>query len=680
MIISYQIPRAGLLWVLISVVMAIAPHATRLPLWISAMALFCIAWRVLIFLGRLDHPGKATRLLVVFFILVVSVTQLRSLEVTLDVAVSILALGFIFKLVEMQSKRDIYVVLCLCFIMALVALIYSQQMLTTMYLTLMVMIVMGSMVSLNRAPGAGYRRTSTLALAVRITAQGLPLMVVLFVIFPRIDPLWAVPDQGTGASTGVNDEMSPGDISRLGRSGDLAFRARFDNGPPPLHENLYWRGLVLDYFDGSSWRREPQAVVPPPVLDRRDQAPAATTSGNPSRYNVTLEPTGQPWVFGLHYSDPLSGSIVRSSNFELFHAEPVTRRFSYELVSYRDFAAERELPLATRSRALQLPAAGNPRSRELASALRAGVATDRDYVYTVLGLFQQEFLYTLTPPLLAKERIDEFLFDTRSGYCEHYAGSFVFMMRAAGIPARVVVGYQGGEFNPYEDYVMVYQYNAHAWTEVWLEGEGWLSIDPTAIVSPERINEGVEAALANDSAFLANARFALARFRGNDWLNTLRLRLDAIEYSWERRIVTYGEERRYALLESWLGQVTQFRVAALAAASCLLVLVVIGLTFWRASPSRRAMALEKVYREFCEALARTGQERRTGEGPLAYCERVAAARPDLAEALAEFTASYMDYSYATDDADAAGLEANLRQLKRQLVRLRACLAPAKSAA
>ena len=673
--IKYQIPRQSLIWVLISVVMALAPHAMRLPIWISFVAVACIGWRILIYLGKQDYPGKTTRILAVLLILLGSATQLRSLEIGLDVAASLLALGFIFKLVEMQSKRDIYVVLSLGFVMALVTLLYSQSMLTTMYLALMVIIIMGGMVSLNRA-ASEREGTSTLGIAVRITAQSLPLMIVLFLVFPRIGPLWAVPTQSI-ASTGVSDEMSPGDISQLAQSADLAFRVTFEDGPPPLHQNLYWRGLVLDYFDGITWRRQGRsalsaAVANAPVeLDYRERFNVA---GQPITYNVILEPSQRRWVYGLHLAEALTTGISRGRNFELLNRIVVGQRFSYNLRSYLDSQTDLLLLDSARRRSLSLPEEGNPRSRELALSLRAGVNSDRDYLYAVLALFQQQFSYTLSPPLLGADRVDDFLFSTRAGYCEHYASTFTFMMRAAGVPARVVVGYQGGEYNRFEDYMMVYQYNAHAWSEVWLEGEGWVRIDPTSIVAPERISDGVEAALGDDPAFMNESRFSLARFRNAGLLNTMRLRLDAIEYAWNRRVVSYGEDRQLRLFEQWFGSATRNKVIAVLVLTTFLALVFVVLVTIRKIPTKRGRKVDRLYSEFSENLGKIGLQRKPGEGPVDYLHRVTEQRPDLAESLEQITSLYLELSYQPQNQVKTSASATLTEFRQAIRRLRRGLA------
>ena len=259
----------------------------------------------------------------------------------------------------------------------------------------------------------------------------------------------------------------------------------------------------------------------------------------------------------MHLAEADKGDFFRGRNFELFNNGIVTQRLSYDLRSYLSNQTDLRLLDSMRTRNLELPEEGNQRSRQFASELRAAATTDREFVISVLAHFQQhEYFYSLNPPLLEENRIYQFLFETLSGFCEHYASAFTFLMRAAGIPARVVVGYQGAEANPYENYLMVYQYNAHAWTEVWLAGEGWVRFDPTAAVSPQRIEQGVQEALRDDPAFMEDDLFSASRLGGIGWLNAMRLRLDAIEYGWNQLVVNYDEDLQFELFEKLFGEVT----------------------------------------------------------------------------------------------------------------------------
>lgn len=679
--INYQIPRAALLWILASVVLVIIPQSIRMPAWLSIVALACVIWRLLIYSGRLSYPGKGTRIAVVVFTLIISISQMRNLGVGLESASSLLTLGFVFKLIEMRYKRDIFVVICLSFVMCMVAFLYSQSVLVTVYLSFCITVIIGAMIALNRSSLNNDNR-STWAMAWRITLQAIPLTIILFMVFPRIAPLWAVPVQTSAGTTGVSDEMSPGDLSSLGQSNELAFRVQFENGPPPLHEDLYWRGLVLENFDGETWTRRrgrssysSAAEYANFQFTWRDRV---RIDSEPLEYNVIQEPTQQPWLYGLHLADPVSRGIFQSRNFETFNNGLIAKRISYDMRSYLGSQTDILLLDSARRRNLDIPQTGNPRSRVFAEELRASVNSDRDYVYAVLAHFAQNpFYYTLNPALLGDDRVDDFLFNTREGFCEHYASSFAYLMRVVGIPSRVVVGYQGAEYNRFEDYMMVYQYNAHAWNEVWLEGEGWVRFDPTGAVSPARIRLGVEAALQDDPAFFDEGLLAaVGRF---SWVNTLRLRLDAIEYEWNRRVVNYDEDVQFELFERLFGEVTQEKALLLLISLALIVIVGVGFAIIRIDGGQKQDPVLRLYLAISNELARIGLERQFGEGPIDYCRRVVATKPELTEVMEELTELYIALNYRNGKEQQPEYGDQVRELQRSLKALRAQLSPLRRA-
>ena len=682
--IEYQIPREALRWILLTVLLVMLPQSLHMPIWVTVVALVCIAWRWLIFSGRTDYPGRMLRVAIVFFTLVLTISQMRSLGVGLDSAASLLALGFVFKLVEMRRKRDIYVVVSLSFIMAMVTFLYSQSLLTTLYIGAVIIVITGTMIALNRsahtAESHSRHSRGTFGLALILGFQALPLTLVLFVVFPRIAPLWAVPMQNSGGTTGVSDEMSPGDLAQLGRSSELAFRVQFEDNVPPLHENLYWRGLVLNDYDGETWRRTRRGSSYSQAASLNDfrwnWQDRVRPGDRELRYNVIIEPTNQPWLYGLHLAQPDSGNLYQSRDFEMFNNGLVSKRTSYDVVSYRGSQTDLILLDSARRRSTQLPAEGNEQSHAFAQQLRATVESDRDFAYAVLAHFQQSpFFYTLNPALLNEQRIDDFLFNTREGFCEHYASSFAFLMRAVGIPARVVVGYQGAEYNPYEDYMMVYQYNAHAWNEVWLEGEGWVRFDPTAAVSPERIELGVEAALADDPAFMEQSLFSAARLGSLSWLNSIRLRLDAIEYEWNRRVVNYDEEVQSDLLSQVLGEVTEQKVLLLLIALCLVVIAVLALLVLDVEPRSRRSRVDRLYAQVGQELEKIQLGRRHGEAPLHYRDRVIAERPELEELMTGLTRDFLEMNYGDAQFSDSDRKARLARLKSALTQLRLKLLP-----
>jgi len=666
--LSYQIPRSALIWILLSVAVVLVPQSVRMPAWISVVAAVCIVWRVLIFRGKLSYPSRWMRILIVLFTLAVSIPQMRSVGIGLDSAAALLALGFVFKLIEMKQKRDIYIVISLCFVMTMVAFLYSQSIVATLYSLGAILVILGAMIALNRSINISDN-WGTSKMAGKILLQAMPLAVVLFYVFPRIAPLWAVPIQSSGASTGVSNEMSPGDISSLGRSGDLAFRVQFENSEAPAHELLYWRGLVLTDFDGETWRRERSRSsfsIASARADKQLQWEGRMSRGGAAfDYNIILEATQQSWVYGLHLAEAIDDELFQSRNFELFNNGLVTQRLSYNLRSYLQSKTDFVLVDRVRRQNLELPSGGNSQSREFARQLRSSVTSNRDYVMAVLSHFSQnEYFYTLNPALLGNNRIDDFLFETREGFCEHYSSTFAYLMRAAGIPARVVIGYQGAELNPFENYMMVYQYNAHAWNEVWLEDEGWVRFDPTGAVSPDRVRLGVEAALRDDPAFLERSLFSSSGLGSINWINSLRLRMDALEYEWNRRVVNYDEDVQFELFEKIFGQVTEQKILFLLFGLASVVVIVVAFTVIRFEPKSKRGPVLSVYNKMSKDLEKIGLGRMKGEGPIAYRDRVVAARPDLRGIMMQITRLYVEISYQRRQVEESEIISQAKQIKR----------------
>jgi len=646
-VINYQIPRNALTWLLVLMFLLIAPHASWLPVWVRLLCGLCAGWRILIHLGKAAYPGRIVRVFLVFIVMPLSIFQFRSLGagIGVDLSVCLLILGASFKLLEMRDRRDIYIIIALAFMLALSGFIYSQTLLTAVYNIFSVMLIITAMVLLNR--DSSHSQASSLRLAGILLLQSMPLMLILFILVPRITPLWAMPLPVGASKTGVTDEMTPGQISQLGRSGELAFRVKF-NGQTPSHDQLYWRGLVLDQFDGQTWTRSSG-----PLLPRMQEIKAAELQPV-LEYDVILEATQQPWLYGIKLAQVTAPEVILDRNDTLLTVRPVNQRYRYLARSYPETVSDLTLHSSIQRRALQLPTGDNPRSRAYANELRAIYADEREYVQAVLRSYnQQPFYYTLTPPALNGESIDEFMFDTREGFCGHYAGSFVYLMRAAGIPARVVVGYQGAEYNPFEDYLMVYQYNAHAWAEVWLEGEGWIRFDPTAWVAPERINQGMEAVFGASSGFLEGSRFSMMRFTGMPWLNTMRLRLDAAEYNWNRWVISYDSDLQMQLLKDLFGENERQRaLLALIGLTALSMALAAVFMVWL----RRRATLDPrlaLYLELTDALAAKGLSRLPAEGPLAYCERVAHYRPDLKAEMNKITEQFIHILYKEPEQEIA---------------------------
>lgn len=665
--INYQIPRLALLWVLCSVLLVLLPHVMRLPLWTTLLALTCMGWRLLIFTGRAGYPGKLIKILLVVSVFPLTVMQTRSAGVSVDTAVTLLFLGVVFKLLEMQYKRDIVIVIALCYVLIMVGFIYSQTIPSSIYSLVGVMVITGALIALNRDNSSSTFGNNS-ALALRIVLQAIPLTVVLFVLVPRVSPLWTMPLPVSPDKTGVTDEMTPGDISSLGRSAELAFRVSFA-GDVPLHEELYWRGLVLDSFDGRTWRRAGNSFLAFNLASPQAAPSRGIGMGEPVAYDVILEPTQQTWLYALQLAELDAPDIVQDRNFSLQTRTPISQRMRYQVRSYLEHQTDLRLSATQRARSLQLPEDdNNPLSQAMVRQWRAESRSDIEYVQRVMRHFREEpFFYTLTPPILGEASIDDFLFNTREGFCGHYAGTFVYLLRAAGIPARVVVGYQGGEYNPFENYTMVYQYNAHAWAEVWFEGQGWVQFDPTAAVAPERITMGVEAVFADQPGFMEDSGFSMMRFRDNQWLNSLRLRLDALDYAWNRWVVSYDEDLQLDLMNDFFGENARSGLMWALGVGTAVLFSLVAFVMLRGGQRAPRDAATRLYLSVAADLAELGVRRRHGEGARDYCRRVSMERPDLAADMERLTRMYEQLSYAkvaAGNTEASQLLEEFRRLQR----------------
>ncbi|WP_237058994.1 transglutaminase TgpA family protein [Microbulbifer sediminum] len=648
---SERLPRESLLWIFAAQFAVLLPHFARLPLWIVGGWLLAAWWRTEVSRGRRELPGKPVKLLVVTAVvggLLLSYRQWFALEPM----VALLAVSFTLKNLELLTRRDGFLSLLLAYFVAATLFVFDQGIPHALYGVLAVLVVTAALVAQAGAGSAGPRRA--IGLSARLLAQSVPLMLLLFVVMPRLGPLWAVPQEDAGASTGVSDSMSPGDFANLSRSDKPALRITFD-GPVPPPEQRYWRGLVYADFDGRRWS---QGFGVDPREGGRvywsDSEQGLPEVGPRYRYQVIQEPTRSRWLFAMARPHSVTDGVGETRDDRLVRAEPVFSRLAYEVRSWPRDTINDVPPLSDfeRRRNLQLPEGGNPRARAWARRLRAQDLSAGEISDAVLSVFNRRFIYTLSPPTLGADSVDAFLYDSQRGFCEHFAGSYVFLMRAAGVPARVVAGYQGGEWVDGEQYLLVRQYDAHAWAEIWTEGRGWQRVDPTAAVAPERVRDGLQSAAADE--FMRDALLPLHRF---PVLRQLRLQWDMINYRWYRAVVSFDSERQQDLLRDLLGRVTSVRLALLVGLPAVLALLGVGAWLWLSGRGRRPPPAARLYRQFCRRLARCGVERRRGEAPEDFVARVHRERPQLGPMAASITTAYQRAAYADDPAA-------LKQLRR----------------
>lgn len=651
------LPRVALTWLLVAQALAILPHFLHVPLWLAGFWLACVTWRVQAFRMKVGYPGPAAKIALVA-VAAAGAYVSRGTLIGLDGGVVLLIAAFILKMVEMRSRRDGLVLVFLGFFVVVTSYLFDDSIATALYSLLPVTALLAALIGLQQSPGAVVRPQATLRLAGQLLLQALPLMLLLFVFFPRMEPLWSLPVPDKKGITGLSDSMSPGDVAELSQSTELVFRARFE-GPLPPRRDLYWRALTLEHYDGRRWSQgyAAQGYGAPPAWRRQ---------GTPLRYSVVMQPTAKPWLFGLDVAETDRDDVRQMSDFRLQRRRPVDRALLYQVTSWPQ--APREVNAAPQGmrRALQLPSAGNPRTRAWAEDLRARYPATPDLVQAVLAHFRQEpYVYTLHPGEGGADDIDQFLFETRRGFCAHYAGAMAFVLRVAGIPARVVAGYQGGEPNAAGNYIQVRQFDAHAWVEYWQPDTGWVSADPTFQVSPERIEQGLEEALAKEGTFLEDSPLSPLRYRNLGWLNELRMTWDNLNYGWQRWVLGYQGEQQLAFLQRWFGAVDG-RVFALSLVGGVgLAFAVVALFLFKPwvrlrDPQQRA------FRDFEILLARQGLRRQPGEGPRDFARRAAAALPRQAAAIDAFAHLFEAQRYAGEPAAPQALRDALKTLRRAM--------------
>ncbi|MDA7085662.1 DUF3488 and DUF4129 domain-containing transglutaminase family protein [Pseudomonas sp. SA3-5] len=649
------IPRISLTWLLVAQVLVIIPHLGHLPLWILGLWLGCAAWRIQILRMHAGYPNawiKAGLMLGA----AVGVLFSRGSLIGLDAGVVLLIAAFILKLLEMRTRRDALVVIFLGFFVVVSAYLFDDSMLAALYSLLPVTALLAALIGLQQS-GVAAQPWATARLAAGLLLQAVPLMLLLFVFFPRLGPLWSLPLPSERAVSGLAESMAPADIAELSRSSGLAFRASFEGEVPP-HEQLYWRALTFERFDGRRWSQASFAQLLP--------TPAWEKQGEPLRYSIVMQPSSQAWLFALDVAETGLENTRQMSDYRLQRRRPVERTLLYQVTSWPTALREPAASSDSLRRALQLPDDGDPRSRAWGAELKRQYPQPEQLVQAVLSHFNREpFGYTLRPPRLGLNSIDDFLFESRNGFCAHYAGAMVFVLRAAGIPARVVAGYQGGEYNPGGNYVQVRQFDAHAWVEYWQAGKGWVSVDPTFQVAPERIELGLEEALVDEQSFLEGSPFSPLRYRQLGWLNQLRLGWDNLNHGWQRLVLGYQGAQQLQLLQGWFGRIDA-RVLALSlvgAGGLLLGL----LALWLFKPWQRERdPQQRLFRRFEQLLARHAVHRQPGEGARAYAERAAQALPAQAQAIGNFAAAFEAQRYAGGEARPAELRAHLAVLRRAL--------------
>lgn len=606
----------------LTLAMVLGLHALHMPWWLVAVLAVVLGWR---WWQRRQRAGRVPRwlklpmLALLTLAVVLQYGNVFGREPGTALAVGLLVL----KLLETETIRDARVGISFACFALMAALLSGQGMVATVAVALGLLPALATLRALEPAQATDSLPRSLLP-GLGLIGAALPLALLAFLLVPRLDsPLWGAPTPDQ-ASTGLADSMSPGKFAELMMDDSPAMRVTFD-GEPPARAQRYFRAYVMARYDGFTWTFRDLAALAPSKLEV-----AGATS-----YHVSLVASHQNVLPTLDVPiDPPDGARMRADRVVVAD-KPVNDTLRYSLSSATRYRLEPKLG-PHRRRWLQLPDGFNPRALALGREWRQSHGGDDGaIVRAALALFHDGgFRYTLAPAPLGRNAMDDFLFGTREGFCEHYASSFTVLMRAAGIPARVVTGYQGGYWNKAANYLLVRNSDAHAWSEVWLPGRGWVRVDPTAAVRPERVSQGAAAAAGDQ----------LAWYR-TDWLQGLRNRWDIVNRWWDQGVIGFDALRQRGLLQPFgIRDVDTATLGWLLAISSTLF-VAIGLV-WALRRRQPRDPLRGAMRELERKLARNGIARRRGEGPQDYLRRAADALPDRREELAELMRSYLELRYA----------------------------------
>lgn len=625
------------------------PHIEHIPPLLFTFFSLMLAWRfVAVWDGR-RLPNKTLLLLMTLSGIALLYGHHQGIFGR-DAGTSIFITALGLKLMEVKTQRDVYLSVFLAFIVAATQFLYLQNIFMAAYILAVCCALVATLICVN---SPNPRPIAALKTAALIVLQALPLAVVMFVFFPRVEaPRWMVFEDKHKARMGLSDVLEPGSISELALSGELVFRVKFQ-GPIPPNEQRYWRGPVFSQTDGKRWTESKERD-----FSRHLDKPQFIDA--PYRYTLLMEPQAKKWVFALEMPADFPAAVSRNGFYQLLTSKNPEARAEYAIVSYPRYNTGYITQTEYREN-LQLPGKPAPRIHALVEQLQGFKHNPEAFIDNLLNYFHDNnFRYTLLPPLMEENPIETFLFEIRRGFCSHYATAFAYLMRVAGIPARVVGGYQGGELNTAGNFLEVRQANAHAWTEVWLDKRGWVRVDPTAAIAPARIQQDINVDLQIAQREV-NLTPVTVDGTALNWLKQAAYLWDSIDYNWQRWVVNYNSGNQSKLLAFFnIGNLRS--LAYWLIGSLLLVTVPLAWLLLR-NKARQSDKAVRIYNRFCRKLAKKGLLRQAQEGACDFARRAGDALPDKAAAIDDITALYVGIRY--------GRNPNIAHLKLLQRRVRA---------
>jgi transglutaminase-like putative cysteine protease len=614
-------------------------------LWVSLLVLVALGWRCLENIGKL---GAFPRWLLVLLVLFggIGVFAEYWTIVGRDAGLALLTVMAALKFLESRRHRDMLILVFLCYFLIATHFLFSQSIITASLMFATLIVITATLVTLNQR-GESILLRELLYTSTRLVLLSIPLMLILFILVPRVPgPLWGLTSEQRGGITGLSDHMSPGKISNLIRSNEVAFRVDFE-GDIPAQSRLYWRGPVMAQYNGYRWSQAPRKPLRRFTLAASDDA---------IKYTVTLEPNGEAWLLALDIPSKLVRHSIMTEDYQLISRKQINDLLRYPMESRLAYQFGLDESPDYLALALEFPDNLNPETIELGKSLAARFKRSKDIVNEVLNMFrEEEFFYTLKPPVLGKNVVDEFLFGSRRGFCEHYAGSFALLMRAAGIPARIVTGYQGGEYNKVGNYLIVRQSDAHAWTEVWIEKRGWVRIDPTAAVSPDRIEQGIDEALSDEiSGFRIRNR--------NPIFGNLLYRWDTLQHGWNDWVLNYDQRKQMNFLSRLeLGIENSSDMVFALIILLLAVTALFWLVAWYRERPPKPAAYEILFNRLLKKLSKRGFQKGPAEDTRTFLLRITQRDFPQRELLTNIVELYNHIKYGRQGSSQSALS-NMRSM------------------
>lgn len=657
-----QFPRSGLLWLLLSISSVYFPLQLQVPLWTVCVFGITVVWRWMMHLGRWPYPTMIVKVIVVSLSIAAVVLSANG-KFHLESATTFILVASLLKVLEIKTKRDGYIIIFLSFFLLAVNFLYDQGLLTALYSIFSIWFLTSALVGLHQTlfseKELKKQVRNSAVISVKVLALSIPVMILMFLLFPRFGPLWSLNLQSGKAKTGLSEFMSPGDVADLSNSDELVFRAEFE-GETPTPDRWYWRALVLDRYDEVDGRARWGASG---LFNNADWYPESWRPESDEGiydYTIIQEATDKKWLVSLKGVAAMERGIGMTDDDRIVSSKNMYQRKEYKVRSWPDFKFSKSglLPIV-RDQSVQSKKVAdvaseqqsNPRSRQMAEKISLLYDSDEERMNHVLSYYRKkEFSYTLKPELMLEDDIDKFLFDYQAGFCAHFSSSFVFLMRNMDIPARVVAGYQGGELNAESNHITVRQYDAHAWAEVWLPNKGWVSVDPTAQVAPDRVRLGLQNSLENKDEFLSDNALSLIKLSGFPLLNDIRLKLDQLNYYWHQTVLSFNKDKQSGLLRKWFGSGSLTKsLYWLAGLFCTFFLLLSVAMLW-SRPNKKMTILQKKLADFERKLTPYQFERQASEGINNYSARLEAAFPDCAKSIHSVFSNIQMYYYKNSDA------------------------------